>query len=550
MHVYLLLNKVFFYVFAVTERQISTESASSRNVRKPSSKTSGRQNAAKDNPSFDRSEPSSKAVRPSLPPKTSTSDAVLVDIASSSSMSLSSSNYSSQSNPLELLQSSVAEKYAHLPVPVIEDPTYSRTKDAKDNFVKQPVTAAGAYLPKRPPLVNPVSVVVTSSMSLVSASSLTASSSITSTSVTSSSHSNLTQPYYSCPPVETYNTANCNAAVIVADKEKAYKSFDWLTDEVVGLKQNEGDSCRTEKVPMVALAKEDNVSKILGSEKRQSPLNSAASARLAADSSVNNIATSGESLCSTSDERTESPIPVLPPKDYLKKGESHHRPPYEYKSRILPVIQDGQQVSKTHYFLLPLPGEKKAAQVKPYKPTSDYVNTNPPAKAKLPAKISQQDSLRPKSISDVGYLGTHAYTNAGVSKSMLSLTSQQTVDAMSIVTDTTSLDYVDHDDSLLSEDWSDDESVSSLSLSMSSVREKIDVLKSRVIGVTEEQCQAALQSHSWDVDIATRYLKIEQMFRMGIATRDKCQRLLESFDWNLEMASSVLLDQFANGSAV
>uniref|UniRef100_A0A8D0F1R9 Protein kinase domain-containing protein n=1 Tax=Strix occidentalis caurina TaxID=311401 RepID=A0A8D0F1R9_STROC len=63
-----------------------------------------------------------------------------------------------------------------------------------------------------------------------------------------------------------------------------------------------------------------------------------------------------------------------------------------------------------------------------------------------------------------------------------------------------------------------------------------------VHGVTTEECQAALQNHGWSVQRAIQYLKVEQLFCLGLKSRVECHRVLEMFDWNLAQASSHLLD--------
>ncbi|XP_005097577.1 platelet binding protein GspB [Aplysia californica] len=77
----------------------------------------------------------------------------------------------------------------------------------------------------------------------------------------------------------------------------------------------------------------------------------------------------------------------------------------------------------------------------------------------------------------------------------------------------------------------------------SSPHDRIAAIQSRVIGVTDEECHAALCTFHWDVDRAVNYLKVEQLFRLGVASRPSCQRLLETLDWNLELASSVIFDE-------
>ncbi|XP_074860257.1 activated CDC42 kinase 1 isoform X3 [Carettochelys insculpta] len=72
--------------------------------------------------------------------------------------------------------------------------------------------------------------------------------------------------------------------------------------------------------------------------------------------------------------------------------------------------------------------------------------------------------------------------------------------------------------------------------------EKVRLVQETVHGVTTEECQAALQNHSWSVQRAIQYLKVEQLFCLGLKTRLECHKVLEMFDWNLEQASCHLLD--------
>uniref|UniRef100_G1PX27 Activated CDC42 kinase 1 n=1 Tax=Myotis lucifugus TaxID=59463 RepID=G1PX27_MYOLU len=71
--------------------------------------------------------------------------------------------------------------------------------------------------------------------------------------------------------------------------------------------------------------------------------------------------------------------------------------------------------------------------------------------------------------------------------------------------------------------------------------DKIQMLQAMVHGVTTEECQAALQSHSWNVQRAAQYLKVEQLFGLGLRPRGECHKVLEMFDWNLEQAGCHLL---------
>uniref|UniRef100_A0A8C7LF86 Activated CDC42 kinase 1 n=1 Tax=Oncorhynchus kisutch TaxID=8019 RepID=A0A8C7LF86_ONCKI len=67
-----------------------------------------------------------------------------------------------------------------------------------------------------------------------------------------------------------------------------------------------------------------------------------------------------------------------------------------------------------------------------------------------------------------------------------------------------------------------------------------------VHGVTIEECQTALQNHNWNVQKAVHYLKVEQLFCLGLKTRTECLKVLEYYDWNLEVASTQLLDSYGS----
>ncbi|XP_013368999.1 PREDICTED: activated CDC42 kinase 1 isoform X9 [Chinchilla lanigera] len=71
--------------------------------------------------------------------------------------------------------------------------------------------------------------------------------------------------------------------------------------------------------------------------------------------------------------------------------------------------------------------------------------------------------------------------------------------------------------------------------------DKVQMLQAMVHGVTTEECQAALQSHGWSVQRAAQYLKVEQLFGLGLRPRMECHKVLEMFDWDLEQAGCHLL---------
>nr|XP_046176729.1 LOW QUALITY PROTEIN: activated CDC42 kinase 1-like [Oncorhynchus gorbuscha] len=72
------------------------------------------------------------------------------------------------------------------------------------------------------------------------------------------------------------------------------------------------------------------------------------------------------------------------------------------------------------------------------------------------------------------------------------------------------------------------------------------MVQEAVHGVTIEECQTALQNHNWNVQKAVHYLKVEQLFCLGLKTRTECLKVLEMYDWNLEVASTQLLDSYGS----
>ncbi|XP_029309388.1 activated CDC42 kinase 1 isoform X3 [Cottoperca gobio] len=76
--------------------------------------------------------------------------------------------------------------------------------------------------------------------------------------------------------------------------------------------------------------------------------------------------------------------------------------------------------------------------------------------------------------------------------------------------------------------------------------DRVKMVQEAVHGVTIEECQAALQNHNWHVQKAVYYLKVEQLFCLGLRNRSECLKLLEMCDWNLEVASTHMLDNYGS----
>ncbi|KAG7170612.1 Activated CDC42 kinase 1-like 1 [Homarus americanus] len=66
-----------------------------------------------------------------------------------------------------------------------------------------------------------------------------------------------------------------------------------------------------------------------------------------------------------------------------------------------------------------------------------------------------------------------------------------------------------------------------------------------VPGTSEAAARQALHVASGDYQGAVRFLKIEKLYRLGMASKDECENILEANSWELERSASALLDKYA-----
>ncbi|KAJ6655493.1 hypothetical protein lerEdw1_005071 [Lerista edwardsae] len=172
---------------------------------------------------------------------------------------------------------------------------------------------------------------------------------------------------------------------------------------------------------------------------------------------------------------------------------------------ILPIVKDGRKVSNTHYYLLP--------ERPPYldKYEKFFKEAKSPEDAPPPARVVTTATVRPMVQQQPDHKANFSSNNSNV-----------------VVKASCGLQKIIYD-------GKDDPRPS----------EKIRLVQEAVHGVTTEECQAALQNHGWSVQRAVQYLKVEQLFCLGLKTRLECHKVLEMFDWNLEQASSHLLDPYS-----
>ena len=234
--------------------------------------------------------------------------------------------------------------------------------------------------------------------------------------------------------------------------------------------------------------------------------------------------------------------PPLPPRDYNKDDKLG-------KPHILPICQDGRQLSHTHYFLIPPKGEKQhpsersMAEVRPFsidgtqlsprthKPSAfvDYQNLTVKRREECVDPHKNSHSAEDLLLSVKGHSGHSWHDRRDVDVSQ-------------------SYPHAEHHRAGYHRSQS--HSPRSLGLHSGYPQQKIAQLQKKVIGVTDEECHAALCHCNWDIDRSVKHLKTEQLFRLGLATREDCWKLLEALKWNLELASSVMLDQYRSSHGI
>nr|XP_023660013.1 activated CDC42 kinase 1-like isoform X2 [Paramormyrops kingsleyae]XP_023660014.1 activated CDC42 kinase 1-like isoform X2 [Paramormyrops kingsleyae] len=179
---------------------------------------------------------------------------------------------------------------------------------------------------------------------------------------------------------------------------------------------------------------------------------------------------------------------------------------------ILPVVQDGQKASQTHYYLLPerpayldkydrffREAEDAAPEKRPVTTATvrPMVHQQPSAPFKTNFSSNNNGSLAAKPIIlplkvSQGLAGVGRNRQPGTSTA-----------------------------------------------------DRVKLVQEAVHGVTTEECQAALEEHDWNVQKAVQFLKVEQLFGLGSRTRTECLRMLEKHNWNLEQASAQLLSSYS-----
>ncbi|XP_029686600.1 tyrosine kinase, non-receptor, 2b isoform X2 [Takifugu rubripes] len=195
---------------------------------------------------------------------------------------------------------------------------------------------------------------------------------------------------------------------------------------------------------------------------------------------------------------------------------------------ILPIVRDGRKVSNTHYYLLP--------ERPPYLDRYDHFfreAENLPLGEEKPGRQANTATVRPMVVSGPAQ---HAELKANFSSNN---NNSSLGGPRSGMKTSVSLPRVCSDGPMAPASCGGtDGGVNSA--------DRVRMVQEAVHGVTLEECQAALQNHSWNVQKATHYLKVEQLFCLGLRSRSECLKLLETCDWNLEVASTQMLDSYGS----
>ncbi|XP_059800280.1 tyrosine kinase, non-receptor, 2b isoform X5 [Hypanus sabinus] len=179
---------------------------------------------------------------------------------------------------------------------------------------------------------------------------------------------------------------------------------------------------------------------------------------------------------------------------------------------ILPIVKDGKKVSNTHYYLLPERPSYLDKYEKFFK-EAECVDD-------LCSKRSVTTATVRPMVQHPEYKANFSSNNSNTCAGLTAMKSSHSLQKISFESSSGKTDCF-------------------------TPTEKIKIVQENVHGVTMEECQTALQNHTWNVQKAIQYLKVEQLFCLGLKTRSECQKILEMFDWNLELASCHLLDTYS-----
>uniref|UniRef100_I3KQV4 Activated CDC42 kinase 1 n=1 Tax=Oreochromis niloticus TaxID=8128 RepID=I3KQV4_ORENI len=186
---------------------------------------------------------------------------------------------------------------------------------------------------------------------------------------------------------------------------------------------------------------------------------------------------------------------------------------------ILPIVRDGRKVSNTHYYLLP--------ERPPYLDRFDRFFREAES---LPANDVEEKHVRQANTATVRPMVVGSHTLQGHTQVQV----QPGGDLKA--------NFSSNNNSNLG--WPRCAALRNQRFKLQCCC--VSQVQEAVHGVTMEECQAALHNHNWNVQQAVHYLKVEQLFCLGLRSRSECLKLLEMCDWNLEVASTHMLDNYGS----
>ncbi|KAG5850449.1 hypothetical protein ANANG_G00082560 [Anguilla anguilla] len=171
---------------------------------------------------------------------------------------------------------------------------------------------------------------------------------------------------------------------------------------------------------------------------------------------------------------------------------------------ILPIVRDGKKVSSTHYYLLP--------ERPPYLDRYDRFF---------------REAENPEDRRSANTATVRPMMHQGNFKDNFSSNNNSSLKDLHHMKTSHGMPWMSND-------------------GQAGILDTIKQVQEAVHGVTIEECQTALQNYGWNIQRAVQYLKVEQLFCLGLKTRTECQKVLEMHDWNLERASTQLLDSYSS----
>jgi len=213
---------------------------------------------------------------------------------------------------------------------------------------------------------------------------------------------------------------------------------------------------------------------------------------------------------------------------------------------ILPVMKNGKQDSHTHYYILPEEKAKKSpTSSTPYDPLQSIARPTPSARV-LPMMRTTGGPPPPRPPPPTK---TSPSSSFELSLSSSTIESSPSSNSSNKPTAAGGNTRSQSPPQQLTSSTSSTLLSSSFSHSRYNPRyedmgrgQKVVAVQSEVFGVTDEECLSALKMNQWNVPNTIRYLKVEQLFRLGVASHERCNKILRAHNWNLQTASQFIVD--------